>query len=389
MVGRTHKIIVVVIIIALLLLGIGYAAIQNITLNISGTASADPKQSNFNVAFLDNPEVSDSTMVTASITDDCNANINVSGLTKKGQTATATYTIKNKSADLSSDLEVLITNSNEEYFTVSTELNKNSLTAEEITVLVVTVELAKTPILNSVSSTIGVQLNAMPVQPGNEGSSSEIIPTPTITLASVTNDNIGDYIDLKNNIVKTDSTNDDWRILYVDENTVYAILSDILPNDLNGVSYAQNAGLYTTDTYYVTSSSSADFISKTSNSDAWSGLANGISGAVVKGTPDREIMLKSYNTKNGTELSWDENNRPKFDLTTEDSDLYIINVLGVRGYWLATGHDVLLYDIFGVASSGDIGHVDCSFVYYAIRPIVELPKSTICRYLDGIWVVEQ
>ena len=38
-------------IIAILLLGIGYAAIQNITLNITGTATADPNQANFKVMF--------------------------------------------------------------------------------------------------------------------------------------------------------------------------------------------------------------------------------------------------------------------------------------------------------------------------------------------------
>ena len=52
---RTNKIIIGAIIISILLLGIGYAAIQNITLNISGTAKADPSQSNFKVRFTAEP----------------------------------------------------------------------------------------------------------------------------------------------------------------------------------------------------------------------------------------------------------------------------------------------------------------------------------------------
>lgn len=109
---KTNKIIIGVILIAVMLLGIGYAAIQNITLNISGTAKADPSQSNFKVMFTGTPTVSDSSKVVAAITNDTNATINVSGLTAKGQTVTATYTVQNVSSDLSADLSVATTNSN-------------------------------------------------------------------------------------------------------------------------------------------------------------------------------------------------------------------------------------------------------------------------------------
>ena len=51
------------------------------------------------------------------------------------------------------------------------------------------------------------------------------------TLADITKDNYGDYIDLGQNVVGTESTTDDWRILYNDKNGhVYAILADYLPN---------------------------------------------------------------------------------------------------------------------------------------------------------------
>ncbi|MBR3613572.1 MAG: leucine-rich repeat domain-containing protein [Clostridia bacterium] len=168
---KTNKIILTVAIVAVLLLGIGYAAIQNITLNISGSAAADPSQSNFKVMFSGTPTVSDDTYVTASITDDTNATINVAGLTKKGDVVTATYTVQNASEDLSADLAVSTINSNTEYFTLISELDKSSLVAGEATTLTVTVKLTKTPIVDSVSTTIGVQLEAMPVQPGEEGTS--------------------------------------------------------------------------------------------------------------------------------------------------------------------------------------------------------------------------
>ncbi|MBR3614721.1 MAG: leucine-rich repeat protein [Clostridia bacterium] len=171
---KTNKIILASAIVAVLLLGIGYAAIQNITLNINGTAAADPSQSNFKVMFSGTPTVSDDTYVTAAITDDTNATINVEGLTKKGDVVTATYTVQNASTDLSADLGVSTTNSNTEYFTLMSELDKTSLVAGEATTLTVTVELTKTPIVDSVSATIGVQLEAMPVQPGEEGTSEGV-----------------------------------------------------------------------------------------------------------------------------------------------------------------------------------------------------------------------
>ncbi|MBR3614132.1 MAG: leucine-rich repeat protein [Clostridia bacterium] len=171
---RTNRIILTVVIVAMLVLGVGYAAIQNITLNITGTAAADPSQSNFKVMFSGTPTVSDETYVTAAVTNDTNATINVEGLTKVGDVASATYTVQNASTDLSADLSVLTTNDNTEYFTLSSELEKTSLVAGEATALTVTVELTKTPLEESVSATIGVQLTAMPVQPGEEGTSEGI-----------------------------------------------------------------------------------------------------------------------------------------------------------------------------------------------------------------------
>lgn len=168
---RTNKMLLALIIVAMLLLGIGYAAVQNITLNITGTATADPSQANFKVMFSGTPEVSDSTYVTAAITDETNATINVEGLTESGDMVYAIYTVQNTSTDLSADLSVSTTNSNSEYFTLTSELGKPSLLTGEATTLIVTVELTKTPIAESVSATIGVQLEAMPVQPGEEGTS--------------------------------------------------------------------------------------------------------------------------------------------------------------------------------------------------------------------------
>ena len=402
---KTNKIIITTVIVAVLLLGIGYAAIQNITLNIEGTATADPSQSNFKVMFTGTPKVSDSTYVTAGITDDINATISVNGLTQKGQIVSAEYTVQNVSTDISADLSVATTNSNTEYFTLKSELAKTSLTAGEATTVKVTVELTKTPITGSINSTIGVRLTAMPVEPGQEGTSEGIngsSQTPKSTLASVTNANIGDYIDLGNNIVGTEATTDDWRILYKEGDTVYAILADYLPNSTG---YAEKAGLgvdneYNVSPYVGTSNAGTSntisidtFINILKDTTAWNELANKIEGATVIGSPTVELLINSYNTKNGTELIYTE--YPQLDSKTIDYDLYV-----TEGYfcWLASPDTSIGDYIWSVCSTGFNGdgyHIE-SFNYtdawYAssiIRPVVSLPTSITAELVDGVWTIEK
>ena len=180
--SKTSKIILVTIVATCILLGLGYAAITNITLNIAGTASAAADSGNFKVRFVGTPTVSDSSYTTARITEEHEATIEVDGLTSAGQSVTATYEIKNESSDLSADLKVATTNSNTDYFKISSKLNKSSLIANETTTVLVTVELTKTPIDEDVSATVGVNLTAMPVQPGEEGTSAgtnDYSETPT------------------------------------------------------------------------------------------------------------------------------------------------------------------------------------------------------------------
>lgn len=162
---KTNKIIAGIVVVAVLIIGIGYAAIQNITLNIAGTASADANQANFTVAFSGTPEVSEADKVKAAVTDDLNATLNVTGLTAKGDVVTATYTIQNTSADLSANLYATVTNDNTEYFKVTHSFDAESIAKGAATTITVTVELIKTPITETVSSTVGVQITAEPVQP--------------------------------------------------------------------------------------------------------------------------------------------------------------------------------------------------------------------------------
>ena len=389
---KTNKIILFTLIIVVLLLGVGYAAIQNVTLNITGTAAADPSQSNFKVMFTGTPVVSDSNYVTATITDDTKATLNVSGLTTKGQTVTVEYLVQNISTDLSSDLAVSVVNSNTEYFRITSELAKTSLTAGEVTTLTLTIELIKTP-LTEVSSTIGTQLESMPVQPGEEGSSgltndfSQDPEKPTLSL--VTNDNIGDYIDLGNDIVRTESTADDWRVLYVENDTVYAILSSVVPAGFMdfssmGFSISVPNSVLTGEQERISTQLLALL-----NSQGFNVLTNGIEGAIASGATSAEMIMDSYNAKNKTNFAY--TNSPILDATSEDFDLYITEegmISGSpKGYWTSTRYDT---DSVWVVS-----HKNNSFVIDKgnvsngnyVRPVVALPQSLECELVNGVWKI--
>ena len=164
---KTSKIAIVFGVVAILLIGVGYAAIENISLTINGTATADPSQSNFVVKFDQSVEpIQDGKgTITAKITDDTKATLNVTGLATEGEKASATYTVKNDSKDLSANLTASITQKNNEYFKVTQEIGKTSLTKGETTTLKVTVELIKTPSTENEDDTINVTLTAQPVQP--------------------------------------------------------------------------------------------------------------------------------------------------------------------------------------------------------------------------------
>ena len=158
----------IILVVAVLLVAIGYATITTRQLNIDGTAQATPDSANFTVKFVGTPEVSDQDKVTAKITEDndLKATIDVKGLTAKGDTATAKYTIQNSSKDLSAALSATVTsNTNSEYFTVDYDIADSTIAHGDSTTILVTVTLIKTPIDDEQTSTIGITVKADPQQP--------------------------------------------------------------------------------------------------------------------------------------------------------------------------------------------------------------------------------
>ena len=133
----------VVILAIVLILGVAYAAISNITLNITGSASASATQSNFNAigfckSAADNTIVTSTTPVTgtakhaggdtidgasctASITSATEASISVSGLNTKDDVAEVTLYVANNNTDLYANVVPTITNNDDtSSFTITT-----------------------------------------------------------------------------------------------------------------------------------------------------------------------------------------------------------------------------------------------------------------------------
>lgn len=162
--------ITLLLIVALLCLGIAYAAIGNIQLKVSGDVTATTSNENFKVKFMEETTTAGTGTIEATVEDDLNATINVSGLTTSGQTATATYTIKNTSPEnLTANLTKSISHTNTDWFEVTATIANESIEKESTTTMTVTVKLLKTPATvadeTAAKDTITINIDATAVQP--------------------------------------------------------------------------------------------------------------------------------------------------------------------------------------------------------------------------------
>ena len=170
--------IVLAVLIAVLMLGIGYANITEIPLSISGSASASGDQKNFIVEFTEAAPYQNNAFVDVDATkvnpDATTATMTVTGLTAKGDKAVATFTVKNKSADLSAELGAVTATLKEgeadaaaqtANFKITTDYTEEVLAKDGEATFTVTVELLSTPIDTTPTATINVGFEATPVQP--------------------------------------------------------------------------------------------------------------------------------------------------------------------------------------------------------------------------------
>ena len=158
------------VLIAIVLIGIGYAAVTAVNLTINGNGTITPNDENFKVVYTGvtstaNPttiNVATDTIGTEGVTT---TSFTVTNMTKKDDTVTLTYTIQNKSADYKAVLNeastYLSVTGDTEYFSVtpgtfaSTTLNPDGTTTQTVTVTAL-----KTPADADKSVTITLSLTA-------------------------------------------------------------------------------------------------------------------------------------------------------------------------------------------------------------------------------------
>ena len=199
--------IVLFTIISVLVIGVGYAAINNINLISNGNLSVLPSQSNFNVKFK--TASLNSLYGTASITNDTTATIEITdGLNLEGDSVTATYTIKNESNGIGAKVGIYTSISYSEYFSVVAEIDDTELQAGDTTTAKIIVSMIKTPVDIDVSTTIVATLTAEPID--NVSATSSASTSKTIN---------GDYTEV--NYLKSTG------VQYIDTGVSYPFTIDI------------------------------------------------------------------------------------------------------------------------------------------------------------------
>lgn len=167
---RKRSMIGLIALVAVLALGIGYAAVSSVNLNITGSASSATE--GLKVVLSGATPTSGTYYGTVSTpTPDLNGTIHVEGLSKTGVAngKTVTYTITNNESSLSAVItEGTHVISKNEYYDVVTDIPAGGLTvvAGGHSDVKVTVYLKKVPIEAADStSDITVKFVATPVQP--------------------------------------------------------------------------------------------------------------------------------------------------------------------------------------------------------------------------------
>lgn len=149
----------------ILVLGVGYAVVSEVNLDIDGSATVASEA--LKVSFNGVTDTEDDDKVVASSTDNSlNASIQVTNLTLN-EAVSATYTIKNQETDVDANvIKKQISNDKPEFFEVTTSVDDSAetITAGGTGTVTVTVRLIKTPIeISDSTANIQIDLTASPV----------------------------------------------------------------------------------------------------------------------------------------------------------------------------------------------------------------------------------
>lgn len=166
------------VVLGILMLSVAYAAMQNITLEINGIATASPDQANFDVRLTnwgdeEYDQSKGNAAIECDITSDTSATFKVTGLKQVGDYVIKHIYVRNYSTDLNAYILHEVKYSNTEYFNVTvSKVNWNqyaNFNQEDITLepgnsgaFAIKVELIKLPISSEVSTSINLDIIASP-----------------------------------------------------------------------------------------------------------------------------------------------------------------------------------------------------------------------------------
>lgn len=163
-----------ILIVGILAVGIVYAAITGQDLTVTGSTTATTDDANFDVKFVQtgttpNGSGDGTTVATIDSNNGKKANITVTGLTTKDQTAVATFTIENASpVDVTAKLTASVENKNTTWYDVTTNIVDTEIDKGDTTEMTVRVTLKQTPATESdlteanTNNTFTVTINAQP-----------------------------------------------------------------------------------------------------------------------------------------------------------------------------------------------------------------------------------
>lgn len=154
---------VVVVLSIILLTGVGYAVETENTLKISDNVLLEPGQSDFMVVFSGEPTYRGKGVAKLNITGTTTATINITELKSVGDSVTAIFTIENKSDYLYADIDAKVSNTNTEYFSVTSRLEESRINPKNgKTTLEINVKLIKLPIYKEEKASICINIFAYP-----------------------------------------------------------------------------------------------------------------------------------------------------------------------------------------------------------------------------------
>ena len=158
-------IILFMILLILFVTGIGYAVQNDNILENDYSRPIGLGHTDFDVVFSGEPIYKGNGLAELEITSPRTAKFNITELEKVGDFVTVIFTLENKSKKLYADINTKITNTNTEYFDVTSRLSNKEISPENgKTDIEITVELIKLPIDKDETSSIGINISAEPIE---------------------------------------------------------------------------------------------------------------------------------------------------------------------------------------------------------------------------------